>query len=202
MKARLGLFAAFALVGLPMPTYAQAPPPGSYQRTCRDFRMQGTTLSAVCAREHGRGEQLTALNVAHCHGDIRNLDGQLQCTGGQPMPPPRQEAAPLYPGPGYPPPAGYPPPGYGRDERWREEQAFREHCERLESAEHESATGSATRPTARNARGWNIAWEKSTRSASGAGAAKRFPASGPGRWDRASQRVLTGPAIRAGPKLT
>ena len=53
------------------------------------------------------------------------------------MPAPRQEAAPLYPGPGYPPPAGYPPPGYERDERWREEQAFREHCERLESAEHE-----------------------------------------------------------------
>ena len=42
-----------------------------------------------------------------------------------------------FPGPGYPPPSGYPPPGYGPDERWREQQAFREHCERLESAEHE-----------------------------------------------------------------
>ena len=136
-KARLGLFAAIALASLSMSTYAQAPPLGSYQRTCRDVRIQGTTLSAVCAREHGRGEQPTALNVAHCHGDIRNLDGQLQCTGGQPVPPPRQGAAPVYPGPRYPPPSGYPPPGYGPDERWREEQAFSEHCERLERAEHE-----------------------------------------------------------------
>ena len=137
MKARLGLFAAIALASLSMSTYAQAPPVGSYQRTCRDVSIQGTTLSAVCAREHGRGEQPTALNVAHCHGDIRNLDGQLQCTGGQPVPPPRQGAAPVYPGPRYPPPSGYPPPGYGPDERWREEQAFSEHCERLENAEHE-----------------------------------------------------------------
>ena len=27
--------------------------------------------------------------------------------------------------------------GLRTDERWREQQAFREHCERLESAEHE-----------------------------------------------------------------
>jgi hypothetical protein len=37
MKARLGLFAAVALAGLSMSTYAQAPPPGSYQRTCREM---------------------------------------------------------------------------------------------------------------------------------------------------------------------
>ena len=137
MKVSLGLLVVVALAGLSISADAQVPPPGSYQRTCREVRMQGPTLIAVCIKEHGRGEQLTALNVAHCHGDIRNLDGQLQCTGGQPVPPPRQEAAPLYPGPGYPPSSGYPPPGYERDERWREGQAFREHCERLESAEHE-----------------------------------------------------------------
>ena len=34
-------------------------------------------------------------------------------------------------------PSGYPPPGYGPGERWRVEQVFREHCERLENAEHE-----------------------------------------------------------------
>ena len=101
--------------------------------------MQGPTLTAVCSRTHGRGEQLTALNVAHCVGDIWNKDGQLRCNGGQPAPPPRQDAAPVYPGPGYPPaPApGYPPPGYERDDRWREEQAFRENCEKLRDAERE-----------------------------------------------------------------
>lgn len=58
----------------------------------------------------------------------------------EPRAPPRQGAAPVYPGRGYaPPPApGYPPPpGYERDERGREEQASREHCERFEGAEPE-----------------------------------------------------------------
>jgi len=43
------------------------------------------------------------------------------------------------PGPGYfpSPGTGYPPPGHGPDYRWSEAQAFREHCERLRSAEHE-----------------------------------------------------------------
>ena len=139
MKGLSALMVVIASVGVSTSSYAQAPPAGSYQRTCRDVRIQGTTLSAVCAREHGRGGQLTALNVAHCHGDIRNLDGQLQCAGGHPVPPPRQGAAPPYPGPGYPPAPGpgYPPPGYEQDEHWREEQSFREHCERLAGAEHE-----------------------------------------------------------------
>jgi hypothetical protein len=142
MKARLGLLALLALAGLSISAYAQTPPPGSYQRSCREIRMQGATLTAVCSRTHGREEQLTALNVAHCVGDIRNKDGQLQCNGGQPArpaPPPGQSGAPVYPGPGYPPPPspGYPPPGYERDDRWQEERAFRENCERLRGAEHE-----------------------------------------------------------------
>jgi hypothetical protein len=103
--------------------------------------MQGTTLTAVCRRAGGRGEQPTALNVARCVGDIGNNNGQLQCNGGQPAAPrpPRQGAAPGYPGPGYPPSpgTGYPPQGYGPEDRWSEAQAFREHCERLRSAEHE-----------------------------------------------------------------
>jgi len=143
MKARLGLFALLALAGLSMSAYPQALPSGSYQRSCREIRMQGPTLTALCSRSHGRGEQLTALNVAHCTGDIWNNDGRLQCIGGQPAtpaPPPRQGTAPVYPGAGYAPPPGPgypPPPGYERDERGRDEQAFREHCERLDGAEHE-----------------------------------------------------------------
>jgi len=132
MKARLGLFVVVALAGLSISADAQAPPPGSYQRTCREIRMQGPTLSAVCSREHGRGEQVTALNVARCVGDIRNLNGQLQCNGGQPVPPPAPGGPSAYPGPGYPPPPGYgPPPRYG------EEQAYRERCEHLGHEEHQ-----------------------------------------------------------------
>jgi hypothetical protein len=115
MRLGLGLFAAVALAGMSICSYAQAPPPGSYQRTCHEIRMEGPILSALCIREHGRGDESTALNVAHCHGDIRNLDGHLQCNGGQPVPPPVRGLT-AYPGPGYPPAPGYgPPPQYGEE---------------------------------------------------------------------------------------
>jgi hypothetical protein len=124
------ILAVIALAFLSASAYAQAPPPGSYQQSCTDIRMQGPTLTAVCRRANGRGEQLTALNVAHCVGDIGNSNGQLVCNGGQPAAPvpptPRQGAAPVYPGPGY-----GPPPRYG------EAQAYRERCERLRYEEHE-----------------------------------------------------------------
>jgi CVNH domain-containing protein len=138
MRVALGLLAALALAGPSVTAYAQAPPPGSYQQSCRDIRMQGTTLTAVCRRAGGRGEQLTALNVARCVGDIGNNNGRLQCVGGQPAPlPPRQGGAPVYPGPGYPPQPGYPAPGYAPPPTYGQEQALREHCERLRDAEHD-----------------------------------------------------------------
>src|SRR5260370_17140799 len=99
MKAILGVFASAALAALCSSAYAQAPPPGSYQQSCRDIRMQGGTLTALCRRANNRGEQPTALNVAHCAGDIGNNNGQFQCSGGpRPAPPPP------------PPPHGPPPP--------------------------------------------------------------------------------------------
>ena len=111
MRVALGVFGLFLTIGLSVSAHAQAPPPGSYQQSCREIRMHGPTLTAVCRRAKGRGEQLTALNVAHCGGDIGNNNGHLQCSGGQPAapaPPP-----PAYPGPGYAPPPGYAGPGYG-----------------------------------------------------------------------------------------
>ena len=138
MKVKIPLFSAVVLVGLSFSAYAQAPPPGSYQQSCRDIRMQGSTLSALCRRANNRGEQPTALNVAHCAGDIGNNNGQLQCNGGQseapPPPPPRQGAAPGYPA--YPAPA-YPAPGSGPPPRYGEEQGYRERCEGLRHAERE-----------------------------------------------------------------
>jgi hypothetical protein len=140
LKAIIGLFAVVALAGLSLSAYAQALPSGSYQQSCRDIRMQGSTLSAVCRRANGRGDQPTALNVTHCVGDIGNNNGQLTCNGGQPAapaPPPRQGAVPGYPGPGYPPQPGYPGPGYGPPPRHGEEEAYRERCERLRDQERE-----------------------------------------------------------------
>jgi CVNH domain-containing protein len=105
MKAISGLFGAIALAGLSGSAHAQVPPGGSYQQSCGNIQMQGSTLTAVCRTTDGRAVQ-TALGVAGCVGDIGNSNGQLQCNGGQP---------PSYPGPGYrqAPGAAYPPPGYG-----------------------------------------------------------------------------------------
>jgi hypothetical protein len=135
----LRLFGAFTLGSLAFSAHGQGLPPGSYQQSCRDFRMQGSTLSAVCRRSHGRGEQLTALNVAHCIGDIGNNNGQLICNGGQPATPlpPRQGPGPADPGPGYSPGPGYPGPGYPPPPRYSEEGGYRERCDSLRHEEHE-----------------------------------------------------------------
>jgi hypothetical protein len=100
--------------------------------------MQGSTLTAVCRRAQARGEQVTALNVAHCVGDIGNNNGQLVCNGGQPAAPaPRRGQGPGYPGPGYSPGPGYPEPGYAPPPRYSEERGYRERCEGLRHEEHE-----------------------------------------------------------------
>jgi CVNH domain-containing protein len=142
VKSLFGLLGAVVVAGLGFVANAQGLPPGSYQQSCRDFRMNGSTLTAVCRRAHGRGEQATALNVAHCVGDIGNNNGQLLCNGGQPATPapPRtaQGAGPGYPGPGYAPGPGYPGPGYAPPPpRYGDGQGYREHCERLRYEEHE-----------------------------------------------------------------
>jgi hypothetical protein len=136
VKIISGLFGA-ALAGLAFAAYAQGLPPGSYQQSCRDFKIQGGTLTAVCRRANGRGDQLTALYVTHCVGDIGNNNGQLVCNGGRPaapLPPLREAQAPGYPAPGYAPAPGYPAPGYGPPPHYGE---YRERCEALRHEEHE-----------------------------------------------------------------
>jgi CVNH domain len=55
-------------------------PPGSYISTCKDVRMQGTTLYASC--NNGKDHWVAAeLREAHkCSGDIANQNGTLRCT--------------------------------------------------------------------------------------------------------------------------
>jgi len=140
VKIVSGLLGVAVLAGLAFAANAQGLPPGSYQQSCRDFRMQGGTLTAVCRRANGRGDHLTALNVTHCVGDIGNNNGQLVCNGGRPAapasPPPRQAETPPYQGPGYALPPGYPAQGYPPP-RYGEEHGYRERCEGLRHEEHE-----------------------------------------------------------------
>ena len=138
MKAIIGVCGAIALAGLSFAAYAQAPPPGSYRESCRDVRMHGATLTAVCRRANGRGERVTALNIAHCVGDIGNNNGQLVCNGGPPAAPtPREAQAAQYPAPGYAPPPAYTAPGYGPPPHYGDDHGYREHCQNLRHEEHE-----------------------------------------------------------------
>ncbi|MGC2743064.1 MAG: CVNH domain-containing protein [Candidatus Angelobacter sp.] len=54
-------------------------PPGSYIATCKDVRLQGTTLSAACndGKDHWRNTGLR--DVQKCNGDIANQNGRLRC---------------------------------------------------------------------------------------------------------------------------
>jgi CVNH domain len=55
-------------------------PPGSYMATCKDIRLQGTTLHASC--NNGKDRWVSAeLRDAHkCSGDISNHEGALRCS--------------------------------------------------------------------------------------------------------------------------
>jgi hypothetical protein len=57
-------------------------PGGSYQQTCRNIGVRGNTLYAECqdVDRHWRSTQLRDYN--RCRGEIQNLNGNLQCTGG------------------------------------------------------------------------------------------------------------------------
>jgi hypothetical protein len=55
-------------------------PPGSYLATCKDIRVQGTTLNATC--NNGKDQWLPAemRDIQKCTGDIANQEGNLRCT--------------------------------------------------------------------------------------------------------------------------
>lgn len=55
-------------------------PPGSYIATCKDVKLQGSTLSANCndGKDHWRTTSIRDANK--CNGDIANQNGTLRCT--------------------------------------------------------------------------------------------------------------------------
>jgi CVNH domain len=54
-------------------------PPGSYLTSCKDVRMQGTTLMATCTNNKDRSVSAELRDAHKCSGDITNHDGKLQC---------------------------------------------------------------------------------------------------------------------------
>ncbi len=54
-------------------------PPGSYQETCRNERVESGDLTAECADRNGRWRFSELQNHRLCRGDIRNGNGILSC---------------------------------------------------------------------------------------------------------------------------
>lgn len=54
-------------------------PPGSYMATCKDIRLQGTTLYASCNDGKDRWTRTELRDPHKCSGDISNYQGKLQC---------------------------------------------------------------------------------------------------------------------------
>ena len=55
-------------------------PPGSYIATCKDVRLQGTTLIASCNDGKDHWLNATLRDANRCGGDIANQNGSLRCT--------------------------------------------------------------------------------------------------------------------------
>lgn len=56
-------------------------PNGSYQQSCINEQMQGSTLSAYCTAPNGQ-RVYSSVNLNACSGDIANVNGYLRCQGG------------------------------------------------------------------------------------------------------------------------
>jgi hypothetical protein len=66
---------------------APSQPPGSYTETCKDIKMKGTTLHAVCKSIDGR-EMPTSLKEANrCSEGVANINGILNCIVSDVLPP-------------------------------------------------------------------------------------------------------------------
>jgi CVNH domain-containing protein len=51
---------------------------GSYYLTCKDSRVDGSTLSATCKKKDGTWVPSSLANFQGFHGNINNCDGQLR----------------------------------------------------------------------------------------------------------------------------
>jgi hypothetical protein len=100
---RIAIAALLALTLSGLAGAAQAQPGGSYLASCRDVRMRGDTLLALCRRIDGGVQRALLPDVRSCVGDIGNQNGVLVCNRAPGAPPPPAYAAPAPP----PPPGPY-----------------------------------------------------------------------------------------------
>jgi hypothetical protein len=80
LKAIAAFFVAVLLVG--SASYAEQMPAGSYMQSCRNVRVAGGTLLAVCRQADGSWDTSALAEVGTCVGDIGNMNGALYCNRG------------------------------------------------------------------------------------------------------------------------
>jgi CVNH domain len=76
----------FAAVALTMALWtpgtscaAQTSPSGSYQQSCRDIGVNGSTLYASCKNSNGEWQSTQFQDFQRCAGEIGNNNGTLRC---------------------------------------------------------------------------------------------------------------------------
>ena len=75
----LGVVTLALAFGTAIPSVAQ--PGGSYQQTCRNIGVRGSTLHAECQNTGGGWQSTELRDYNRCRGEIQNINGSLQCTG-------------------------------------------------------------------------------------------------------------------------
>jgi len=78
MLCVLGVLVGAAVLGEPG-AWARPLPPGSYQATCSDARLEHGGLTATCRTMDQQLRVSSLRSVASCVDDIANIDGQLAC---------------------------------------------------------------------------------------------------------------------------
>lgn len=61
-------------------------PPGSYRESCRDIRVRGNSLEAVCMDAAGSWRQTYLDGFERCSSDVTNENGRLTCARNVPPP--------------------------------------------------------------------------------------------------------------------
>jgi hypothetical protein len=62
-------------------------PPGPYRESCKDIRMRGSTLHAVCKSADGREAPAKLNDANHCMQGVTNINGVLSCVVSDVLPP-------------------------------------------------------------------------------------------------------------------
>jgi hypothetical protein len=74
-----GMLTLATALWIPGTCAAQRAPGGSYQQTCSNIGVRGSTLYANCQNTGGGWQQTELRDFQRCNSEIQNINGNLQC---------------------------------------------------------------------------------------------------------------------------